>query len=187
MAPWSVPRLVHDAITHSGGDGQLLSTTTLPGKLLMEHPFHWKNDSPVDHTLLIRVTRRWRETLVSNPNAIEYRDRWSWAINTDPVEPTVSGVYNGQAGLSNDIGTNTVAEPNPGLWYGWWGSSTSDEWIPLPITPGDQLNVWYRQYVWTPQPWSDNANKNNPQHSAAAGWSRCQLWAYPQQGKTVIG
>lgn len=187
MAPWSVPRLVHDYPAHSNADGQLLKTVTLPGKLLIEHKFNWFNDSPVDHQLLIRVTRRWRETLVSNPNAIEYRDRWAWAINTEPSEPVVSGVYNGQCGLSGDLGTNTVAEPNPGLFYGWWGTVTTDEWVGLLITPGDQLNCWYRQYVWTPEPWSDNANKNSPQHSAASGWARCQLWAFPQQGPTVVG
>lgn len=187
MAKCSVPRVVHDYLAHSAGDGQLLATTTLPGKLLIEHKFSWKNDSPVDQTMLIRVTRRWRETLVSNPNAIEYRDRWSWAINTDPVEPVVSGLYNGQTGLSGDIGTNTVAEPNPGLWYGWYPTTSTDEWIGLPLTPGDKLTVWYRHYVWTPRPWSDNANKNQPHHSAAAGWARLQLWAFPQQGPLVIG
>lgn len=187
MAPWSVPRNVVDQMVKSNADGQLLSTQTLPGKLMMDHQFNWLNDSPVDHTILIRVTRRWKETLTSNPNAIQYRDRWAWGLNVVPTVPVVTSTFNGQVNLAGDVGTNTVAEPNPGKFYGWWGTNTSEEWVGLPITPGDQINLWYQAYVWTPPPWSDNANKNAPEHTAAAGWSRVQMIAFPQQGATVIG
>jgi hypothetical protein len=45
----------------------------------------------------------------------------------------------------------------------------------------------YRCYVWTPPPWSDNANKNSPKHEAAARWARIQMIAFPQQGRLVTG
>jgi len=56
-----------------------------------------------------------------------------------------------------------------------------------PLAPGQRLNVHYRTYVWTPPPWSDNANKNSPQHQAAARYSRVQLQAFPTQGSLVVG
>jgi hypothetical protein len=41
--------------------------------------------------------------------------------------------------------------------------------------------------VWTPPPWSSNANKNAPEHQAAANYTRIQLLAFPQQGDVVVG
>jgi hypothetical protein len=89
-------------------------------------------------------------------------------------------------GTAGDVGSNSVAEPNPGKFYHWWGTNTSEEWLG-PLQPGDQIALWYRQYVWTPPPFSDNANKNSPSHEAEAGWVRIQLQAFPRQGKLVSG
>jgi hypothetical protein len=187
MAKWSVPRLVHDQVVLSTGDGTVIESTTSPGTMLMDHATQWVNDSPVGHTMLIRVIRRWKKVVTSNPNAIQFRDRWSWQINAPAVEPITSGILNGQAGLAGDLGTDTVAEPLPGVFTAWLGSNMSDEWVGLTLNPGDQFNIRYRMYVWTPPPWSDNANKNAPEHSAEAGFSRLQLIAFPQQGPTVQG
>lgn len=187
MAKWSVPRLVHDEVVPSNGDGVIIETTTSPGKLLMDHQTQWVNDSPVGHTMLIRVTRHWKKVVTSNPNAVQFRDRWAWQINASAVEPVTSAIMNGQAGLAGDLGTNTVAEPLPGVFTAWLGTGSADEWVPLTLNPGDIFNTWYRMYVWTPPPWSDNANKNAPQHDAEATWSRMQLMVFPQQGPTVQG
>jgi hypothetical protein len=171
----------------SGGDGKLAPTVTLPGKLLIDIPsFGWTNDAPVDVMVLIRVIRGHRSWIVSNPNAIQVRDRWTWAIDREPTAPLTTGVFNSQTGSAIDLGTNSVAEPNPGKQWVWSGSTCADEWVG-PVSPGQRINVRYRCYVWTPPPWSDNANKNNPQHEAAAGWSRVQLVVFPQQGKVVVG
>lgn len=186
LAPWSVPRNAVDVLVSSNADGPLLETTALPGKLLIDKQINWKNDTPVDHMVTIRATRRWKRWIVSNPNAIQFRDRWSSAIDTAPAVPVVSGLFNSQCGSAGDIGTNTVAEPNPGKFWHWWGTNSSDEWVG-PVAPGETLNVWYRAYVWTPPPFSDNANKNSPQHEAEAGFTRLQLIVFPQQGPLVTG
>lgn len=187
MAKWSVPRNVHDVVILSGADGGVIETTTSPGVMLMDHSASWINDSPVGHTMLVRVTRRWKKVVTSNPNAIQFRDRWAWQINAPAVEPITSGLLNGQAGLSGDLGTDTVAEPLPGVFTAWLGSNMSEEWVGLTLNPDDVFNIRYRMYVWTPPPWSDNANKNAPEHDAEAGWSRLQLIVFPQQGPTVQG
>lgn len=186
MAPWSVPRNAVDVLATSGADGTLLETASLPGKLLIDKQISWVNDSPVDHMVCIRVTRRWKRWIVSNPNAIQFRDRWAWGIDTEPSVPVVSGIFNSQTGSAEDVGTNTVAEPNPGKFWHWWGTNTSEEWVGE-VKPDSQLKVWYRAYVWTPPPFSDNANKNSPQHEAEAGFTRLQLVVFPQQGKLVSG
>jgi len=186
MAPWAVPRLVADVRGDSGGDGPLLRETALPGKLLIEARAAWRNNTPVDHMMLIRVTRRYRTWITSNPNAIQFRDRWTTGIDTEPGEPFTTGLFNGQTGSAGDIGTNTVAEPNPGKFWHMWGTTSADEWVG-PLEPGQQLKVWYRAYVWTPPPFSDNANKNAPEHRADAGWSRIQLIGFPTQGTVVHG
>ena len=193
LAPWSVPRNVVDVVARSSADTtKLTETITLPGILLIDRQVKWTNDSPVDHMIRAEITRRWRRWVTSNPNAVQFRDRWSSAItpvDTDPVEaaePITSGILNGQTGSAGDIGTNSVAEPEPGKFWHWWGTNTTEEWLG-PVAPGETIRLWYRQYVWTPPPFSDNANKNAPAHEAEAGYARIALWAFPAQGKLVTG
>jgi hypothetical protein len=194
LAPWSRPRNVVDVMCPSAADTtKLLETKTLPGRLLVDKPVLWRNDTPVDHDVRVIVTRRWRRWVTSNPNAVQFRDRWSSAITPKdaeepilPAEPFTTDYLNGQTGGASDIGTNSVAEPNPGKFWHWIGTNTTDERLG-PIKPGETLRVWYRQYVWTPPPWSNNANKNSPAHEAEAGWVRLQLMAFPQQGRLVTG
>lgn len=187
MTKWSTPRNVHDQVLLSSGDGAVVQMTTAPGLMLMDHAAQWINDSPVGHTVLIRVTRRWKKVVTSNPNALQFRDRWSWQINAPAVDPITNAILNGQAGLAGDLGTDTVAEPMPGVFTAWLGSNCSDEWVGLTLNPQDVFNLRYRMYLWTPPPWSDNANKNAPTHSGEAGWSRVQIIVFPQQGPTVQG
>jgi hypothetical protein len=186
LAPWSVPRTVADVRADSGGDGLVLPDIAAPGKLLINQQVRWRNETPVEHMVIIRVTRRYKTWVTSNPNAVQFRDRWSWALDAEPDEPVTVDYFNSAAGGAEDIGTNTVAEPNPGKFHHLWGTTTSDEYID-PVEPGQALKVWYRSYVWTPPPWSDNANKNAPEHRANAGWARIQLIAHPHQGELVTG
>ena len=186
---WSVPRLVADVVAVSGGDGTLFPEQALPGKLLINQKVGWRNETPLDSMVLIRVTRASKSWVLSNPNAIQFRDRWTYVIDQDdltPSEPVTTGIYNSQVGSAIDVGTNSVAEPNPGVQWVWSDVNCSDEWVG-PVTPGDKLNVWYRCYVWTPPPFSDNGNKNSPIHKASAGWTRIQLIAFPGQGTVVTG
>lgn len=187
MAPWTVPMLVKDVMIISTADGDIIETIYLPGKRLMDQRIEWRNDTPVSMTLLVRVTRRWRRWIVTQPNAIQFRDRWSWAIDAEPEEPNTGGIFNSQCGAAVDLGTDTVAEPLPGKLFGWWGTNSADEWIWLPLEPGQTFKTWYQAYAWTPPPFSDNANKNAPQHVVEAGWARMQIMAFPQRGKLVTG
>lgn len=186
LAPWSVPRNLVDIRADSRGDGPIGQTISLPGKMLISQKAEWHNDTPVNHMILIRVTRASKGFVVSNPNVIQFRDRWTSGIDSEPVEPTVSGIFNSQAHVGGDVGTNTVAEPNPGLFYAWRDSHSADEWVG-PVTPDQTIKVWYQMYVWTPPPFSNNANKNNPVHQAYGGWARLQLMGFPQQGDLVSG
>lgn len=186
LEKWSVPRLVADLRAESAGDGSLAATIALPGKLLIQAEVGWTNDTPVDHMLLIRVVRSWRGWLTSNPNAVQFRDRWTWAIDRTPSIPVTTGIFNSQVGSAIDVGTNSVSEPNPGRQWVWTPATMADEWVG-PVAPGQRLEVHYRTYVWTPPPFSDNANKNSPQHTAAARYSRVQLVAFPGQGSVVVG
>lgn len=186
--PKTVPRWVVDVKANSNdGDSKVYATTSQPGKLMIDQRVGWTNDGPTEARLMIRVTRGPKSWLTSNPNAIEYRDLWTYAVNRTPSTPIPTSQSNGKAGSSMDIGTNTVAEPNPGRLWMWRDTHSSDEWISDPLAIGDRFEIWYRCYLWTPPPWSDNANKNNPQHAALAVFSRVQLRAFPQQGELVMG
>ncbi|MFA5707943.1 hypothetical protein [Mycolicibacterium sp.] len=188
MQPWAVVRNVVDVRALSGGDGPIVAPlTALPGKLLIDRKASWKNTTPLPQRVLVRVTRGPRYWLTSNPNAIQFRDRWSLAVDRPAAIPVTTGIYNSQCGSAIDLGTNSVAEPHPGRQWRWSDINSSDEWVPQPVEPGSTLNLWYRCYVWTPPPWSNNANKNQPQHEARANWARIQMMAFPQQGNLVVG
>lgn len=187
MMPWAVPRLVRDIKAPAASSKSVIfPQITMPGHLLINQKVNWISDSPLETDVLIKVTRSWKAWITSNPNALQFRDRWVWAIDTDPDEPVTTGIYNSQCGSAIDLGTNTVAEPMPGKQWLWSQTNISEEWTD-PLPPGARLNLWYQCYVWSPPPWSDNANKNAPVHSASARWARIQLVAHPRQGTVVSG
>lgn len=99
--------------------------------------------------------------------------------------PVVTTQHNGRVGAGLDLQTNTVGEPLPGVLWTWEDTNCVEEWLPRELQPGQQVNVWYQAYVWTPPPWSNNANKNSPRHEARANWVRVILWAYPVPGEGV--
>ncbi len=107
-------------------------------------------------------------------------------MDAEPTVPVSTGPFNGQQGASLDLSSNSVAEPNPGVLWTWSPTTSVDEWWG-PLEPGALFNMWYRCYVWTPPPWSDNANRNQPLHDARANWARIQIWAMPSQGELVSG
>ena len=171
----------------ASGDGAVVSTQSLPGVLRLDLKLSWQNDTPLPQGIKILINRGSRTTVVSNPNAIQYRDRWTWAIDGPASRPITTSVSQGRMGSSLDVQTNTVSEPNPGKFWSWDDVNSVEEWVPRELEPEEQLNVWYQCYVWTPPPWSDNANKNSPEHIARAGWVRGMLWADPVQGSVVSG
>lgn len=190
VQPWAVLRQVVSVRALSTNDGKLKETITQPGKLLIDSGIvGWRNTGPLEQYVVIRVTRGPKSWVVSNPNAIQFRDRWTSVIDTKdrkPEIPVTTGIDNSQCGSAIDTGTNSVSTPDPGLQFGWADVSTDEE-VVGPVKPGQKINVWYRCYVWTPPPFSDNANKDSPRHEAYANYAVVQLLALPQQGNLVTG
>lgn len=188
LEPWSVPHHVFDTTYNSVGDGSFTQLTTLPGKLMIDSGIQtWTNPSTMNSMVLLRIQRAYRDWVTSNPNAVQIRDRYTYAIGgADPRVPDPSSVYTGHSGASGDTGANFNGVPDGGLFYEWEDPTLIEDWIG-PIPPGEDLKVWYKCYLWTPPPWSNNANDNNPIHSANVRSSRIQMMAFPTQDEGVVG
>jgi len=186
--PWSVPRHVFDDTFVSTGDGTFGQQTTLPGKLMIDSGIQtWTNNSPLDAMVLLRVYRAYRNYVVSNPNVVQIRDRFTTAIGADtPRVPDTSNQYQGATGGGVDFSSNTVTQPLAGKLWMWEDACMSEDWFG-PVPPGEDFKFWYRCYLWTPPPWSNNANENDPEHSATVRNARIQLMAFPTQDQAVMG
>lgn len=187
MAPWSLPRIVFDQTYASTGDGTFGQLVTPPGKLLIDSGIQsWTSDSPLPCRILLRIQRDRRDLLVSNPNSAQIRDRYTTTINgTDPRVPETSSVLQGQTGSAIDLSSNFAGTPFIGRFWTYDDVSMIEDWLG-PLDAGAVIKFWYRCYVWTPPPWSNNANANNPQHSATVRGTRIQLMAFPLQDPAVL-
>ena len=187
LQPWTVPRPVIDEIARSTSDGPIQSEIPLPGRILLNLQASWRNDTPLPQGLVVHTTRGPRKWIVSNPNAIEFRDRYTTAVDATPDVPVITTVFDSKCGSAIDLDTNSVAEPKPGRQWMWTDVSTTARYLPRLLEPGETFRLHYRCCVWTPDPWSDNANKNSPHHWAGAGWARITVEALPVQGNLVTG
>lgn len=187
VTPWSLPRHVHDVTYNSVGDGTFSQQTTLPGKLMIDSGIiSWTSDSPLPCRVLLRIQRATRDLLVSNPNAAQIRDRYTVAIGgADPRVPDVSSTYQGATGASLDLSANYLGDPYIGRYWVYEDAAIIEDWSPL-IQPGEVIKMWYRCNLWTPPPWSNNANHGDPQHSATVRHTRIQLIAFPEQDTAVV-
>lgn len=186
IEPWSTPRIVADVTVNSTGDGTYTSLVTLPGKLLLDQQISWQNTSPLPARVLLRVGRAWRDFLVSNPNAVQVRDRWTTRIDGTPPVPDTSTVLQSQFGGALDLSSNSVATPLAGRLWVHQDAHIVEDWLG-PVEPLARLNIWYRAYLWTPPPWSNNANNNSPAHQANVRSVRLQLMAFPELDEAVTG
>lgn len=185
---WSIPRHVGDSTFNSVGDGTLAANQTLPGKLMIDGTLSWTSDSPLPTNILLRVNRAYRDFVTSNPNVVQFRDRWTYKIGTGPQVaevPDVSATYQSQFGGGVDLGTSNTAVPFLGKIARFQDAHITEDWIgPVPV--GETINVRYRCYVWTPQPFSNNANNNSPVHEARARSTQIQLIAFPTQDTMAV-
>lgn len=186
ISKYSVPRFVVDSTVNSTGDGTLTQQTTLPGKLMIDASVSWTSDSPLPCTILARITRGTRNLVTSNPNYVQFRDRYTYTFDgSTPRVPDTSNTYQAAWGSSVDRGTNTSGVPWAGVYYDYADPSLTEDFLG-PLAPGATFKLRYQCYVWTPPPWSNNANNNTPTHSAAANNVRIQLIAFPTQDTRVV-
>lgn len=186
IEPWSTVRIVFDATYNSVGDGTFGSQIIPPGKLMIDSGIQsWTSDSPLPTMLLFRVQRAYRDVRVSNPNAVQIRDRWTTSLSgTDPASPDTSSTFQGQTGAALDRSAYPDATPFPGQYWVYEDAAMTEDWIgPLPA--GEVFKFWYRCNLWTPPPWSANANNIDPQHSANVRSTRIQIMAFPTQDPAV--
>jgi hypothetical protein len=183
LEKWAVPRIVVDNFTSSIGDGSFGNTPTLPGRLMVDAIESWTNDAPIPAMVLLRVQRPYVNWMVSNPNYVQLRDQWNVNIApvlTLPAPPDPSTVLKSQVGGSIDMGTNNTGQPLRGAFWQWRDAHITEEMVG-PVPPGQTITVWYRRYLWTPPPWSDNANAGAPLHACYARGVRLVMLALPAQ------
>lgn len=187
LEPWSIAQFVHDATYNSTGDGNFGEETTLPGKLMIDSGVQTvTNTAPLDAMVLLRVNRAYRDYVVSNPNVVQIRDRYTVAIGgADPVDPDPSFQYQGATGGGLDFSSNLTTEPLAGKLYAWEDAGISEDWFG-PVPAGAVFKFRYKCYLWTPPPWSNNANENSPEHSARVRSARIQVLAFPTRDPAVI-
>jgi hypothetical protein len=185
VEPWSAPRMVQQVTGTSGADGTIASTglTGQPGRLLINTTIGWTSDSPLPMLMRLIVARSYRSIVCSSPNAVQIWDAWTYGINTTPRDPDNYSLVNSLCTLGVDVGTDEVALPWAGLISQDYPATASEGWYTLPA--GATLNIKYRCYVWTPPPWSNNANAGTPTHSASVRSTVLRLWAFPSEDEDV--
>lgn len=184
---WAAPRVVMDTTFNSTGDGTYTTPyTVLPGKLMIDSTIQsWTNTTPLPAQLLLRIQRARRDWWTSNPNAVQIRDRYTYTLNgDDPRVPDTSSTYHGQSGSSGDVGADSAATPYGAVFYEYEDGTMLEDWITVPS--GATFKVWYRAYMWTPPPWSNNANNNSPTQSTNIYNTRIILMAFPTQDTGVL-
>lgn len=187
IEPFSVPVVALDATYNSTGDGTYtLPQTVLPGRLMIDSGIQsWTNSTPLDAQMLVRIQRARRDWWTSNPNAVQVRDRYTYTVNGDsPRTPDTSSTYHGQSGSAGDVGTDSAAQPYQAIFYEYEDGTMLEDWITVPA--GAVFKIWYRAYMWTPPPWSNNANAGAPTQSINIYNTRIVLMAFPTQDKAVL-
>ncbi|UPK64891.1 hypothetical protein MYP14_05945 [Rhodococcus pyridinivorans] len=187
IQPWTVPRHVYDQSFASVGNGTYGAHTNLPGKLMIDSGVQaWTNTTPLPAQILFRLHRGSRRFVVSSPNVVQVRDRFTTAIDVTPRTPDTSNQYQGAAGGGVDMSTTTAAKPYAGVLYAWDDAMITEDWFG-PIPPGGVFRFHYRATLWTPPPWSNNANDNLPIHECDLDPVRIHLIAFPTQDMDVMG
>lgn len=187
IEPFSVPVVALDATYNSTGDGTYtVPQTVLPGRKMIDSTVQsWTNSTPLDVNMLVRIQRARRDWWTSNPNAVQIRDRYTYTINGDtPRVPDTSSTYHGQSGSAGDVGTDSAALPYQALWYEYEDGTLLEDWITVPA--GATFKIWYQAYMWTPPPWSNNANAGAPSQSLNIYNTRIVLMAFPTQDTLVL-
>nr|WP_280505821.1 hypothetical protein [Nocardia farcinica] len=177
--------MVAQASAASTDDGSIgtsgISTPT--GRPLVNTGLTWMSDSPLPLMMRLQVIRSYRTIVTSNPNAVEIWDSWRIGVGQPAADPTSYGLVNSICRLAIDHGTNSSALPNYARVHQDYPATASEEWVELPA--GEEIDINYRCFVWTPPPWSNNASANSPLHEVYARGVKLRLWAFPMADETV--
>lgn len=189
VEPWSVFRHVADTTTPATGDGTIVQTDYLPGKLMVQAGLAWTSDAPIPLQMVVRIQRGPRQIITSNPNAVQIRDRWT-SLNSPigelPEYPTTAIVFQSQRTLAGDLSTNIDTTPKAGIFANYIDQTMTEDLVPDLLMPGETVTVLYAAFAWTPPPFSNNANAGGPVHTVTVSWVRIQLMAIPAQDSGVI-
>ena len=139
--------------------------TVLPGMELWDDAFELTNTADHDRYVMLRIQRPYYIAMrVPQPNALQVRDGWECRVGEDPPEPTVDVTrhYRGIWTASLDLGTTSASggTPHAGKIEQYSPSFRVDEIVHVPA--GETIIFRWAAWVWTPPPWSDNANDGHP-------------------------
>lgn len=158
--------------------------TSLPGEALWDHTVIGTNTAGVARLAVFRLQRPYSTMLeVPQPNAMQMRDAWAYRVGPNVTAPNVSVVedYNGAWTASADSGTFSDGTTRKGRLYLYFPGSMVDVQVRVPA--GEQVALRWRGYIWTPPPWSNNADNGNGQGKYIVGYTlRTLMWLPVDEG-----
>lgn len=140
---------------------------TLPGIELWDMVEVAVNEAHVNRLAVFRLQRPIITLIVPQPNAMQVRDRWEVRVAPRGGVPDIPGalemstaqVYNGAWTASADSGTFSNGTTRKGRMYRHFPGPMVDVQVTVP--PDHTAAIRWMGYVWTPPPWSNNADAGN--------------------------
>lgn len=168
--------------------------TELPGMRISSAYVQVWNSYGVPLRMMVRAQRPTIALNVSNPNAAQVRSKWAYKVTDEAIMdpnhvnwlPDPSQDFDLQVGVSMDAGASNGGVPTRGVIMRAYPPASLEEPVPAVVQPGQHITVWFASYLWTPPPWSDNANNNNPKHTIETyGYSIIDLYRLVDTGAEV--
>lgn len=154
------------------------SEIALPGDRMWFLQSQVVNTSPVDRPVMFRLNRPYVFLSPAQPNAIQLRDKWETEVGASPIAPAVDVTesYNGVWTASVDSGP-PGGSPQRGRTFPYWPGVMVAETVMVPA--GESAVLSWAGYVWTPPPWSNNANEGNEDCWYECGQPFVSSWLLP--------
>lgn len=158
--------------------------TSLPGEPLWDHEIVAVNDAPSARLAVFRLQRPYSTMFeVPQPNAMQMRDGWAYRVGPGVTAPPVSVVedYNGAWTASADSGTFSDGTTRKGRLIRYFPGSMVDVQVHVPA--GETVALRWAGWVWTPPPWSNNADDGNGRGKYVIGYTlRTLMWLPVDEG-----
>lgn len=167
LDPSAQARIVSESTQASVGDGPLASNANpgVPGKIMIDQRSHWVNDFGVPVQVQVQIQRARRTMLLSSPNFLFIRERYTYVVGYDtsgPIlapTPSVDPTWQTEWGGGIDVGIKNVSgtlTPN----YGQFRLSTPESMLFIPLMRleiGQSIDVRFRASCVNPYTWWTNA------------------------------